>query len=181
MHFVVRTSLSTRSGLLSTSTLTDVPTDAGIRCCTRTVDPVLERIATRKARPSDPSVCCKICLEGYDAILSEDDTNPLVTPCACRGSAAHIHLECLKDWHASAGYPTHLRCPTCKQHYFGFVAVELAKMNLQHIEETICSSSSTNARAEHQLKRATAMTRLAQVCRTPSSPEMQYAPSLPAP
>eukprot|EP00240_Pyramimonas_obovata_P001304 CAMPEP_0118929642 /NCGR_PEP_ID=MMETSP1169-20130426/6582_1 /TAXON_ID=36882 /ORGANISM="Pyramimonas obovata, Strain CCMP722" /LENGTH=468 /DNA_ID=CAMNT_0006871875 /DNA_START=13 /DNA_END=1420 /DNA_ORIENTATION=- len=120
---------------------------------------------SRKTKTADPNVCCKICLEGYDEITADDDAsekNPLVTPCACRGSAAHIHLSCLKDWHASAGYPTHLRCPTCKQHYFGFVAVELAKMNLEHIEAAIvCASSSS--RADHQLRRATAMTRLAQV------------------
>ena len=42
---------------------------------------------------------------------------------------------CLKEWHVSMGYPSDLRCPTCKQLYFGPVALALARMNVERIEQ----------------------------------------------
>ena len=56
---------------------------------------------------------CKICLEEHDEADSPE--GPMVSPCACRGSAALIHTECLKQWHASRGHPEQLQCPTCLQ------------------------------------------------------------------
>eukprot|EP00976_Prorocentrum_cordatum_P036283 738309-Prorocentrum_minimum.AAC.12 len=54
-----------------------------------------------------------------ECLVSGVQEGVLVSPCACRGSNALIHTECLKAWHTSLGNPTDLRCPTCKQHYYG--------------------------------------------------------------
>ena len=35
---------------------------------------------------------CRICYEG------ETDENPLLTPCRCAGSVAHVHADCLRAW-----------------------------------------------------------------------------------
>jgi hypothetical protein len=72
---------------------------------------------------------CRICFEGAE----EED---LVRPCACRGSAAFIHIGCLKEWHRStvkqslvtqSGRVTTPRCKTCKQPYVGHVAVPVSQ------------------------------------------------------
>lgn len=36
---------------------------------------------------------CRICLED-----SEEDENPLISPCKCDGSMKFIHLKCLREW-----------------------------------------------------------------------------------
>ena len=37
---------------------------------------------------------CRICL-GNDI---KDLSNPIISPCKCKGSMGNIHLNCLKDW-----------------------------------------------------------------------------------
>jgi E3 ubiquitin-protein ligase DOA10 len=51
----------------------------------------------------------------------------LVSPCACRGSAAFVHVGCLKQWHAALSAAV-IHCPTCEQPYVGDVAVVLARL-----------------------------------------------------
>lgn len=38
---------------------------------------------------------CRFCLESDG---EEDDTNPLVDPCDCKGSARYVHWNCLRRW-----------------------------------------------------------------------------------
>jgi hypothetical protein len=54
----------------------------------------------------------------------------------------------LKGWHASRGYPAELSCPSCEQQYYGDVAIELARLNVDAIErKTTGGSQSTRQRA----------------------------------
>mmetsp|Transcript_28226 Transcript_28226/g.53745 ORF Transcript_28226/g.53745 Transcript_28226/m.53745 type:complete len:755 (+) Transcript_28226:320-2584(+) len=76
----------------------------------------------------DGERACKICYEDEE----DEESGRLVTPCSCRGSARHVHLSCLKRWHAHEGYPAELQCKTCGAEYAGTVAVELARMNLEN-------------------------------------------------
>ena len=70
------------------------------------------------------------------------------------GSAAYIHTGCLKQWHIKMANPTQTpECPTCKQMYFGEVAVELAQLNLLKVQ--------TNIRSYGELALAAAMNTLA--------------------
>ena len=55
---------------------------------------------------------CRVCYEGADEGI-------LCQPCACRGTAAHIHINCLHQWRLAAtarGHPSD-RCPACKTEY----------------------------------------------------------------
>ncbi len=54
---------------------------------------------------------CRFC---YESQLM--DTNPLFTPCACRGSVAYVHIQCLLKWRAMTVNPDFVRaCEVCKQ------------------------------------------------------------------
>jgi len=76
---------------------------------------------------------CRICFE--EESPNENLKEVLVSPCACRGSSAQVHLCCLQQWHLTGTRPAPLRCPTCKQAYFGSVAVVLARLNLNRAEK----------------------------------------------
>jgi len=56
----------------------------------------------------------------------------LVSPCACRGSAAHVHVGCLRAWHAQQT-AQQARCPTCEHLYHGDVGLVLARLRLQKV------------------------------------------------
>lgn len=62
----------------------------------------------------------------------------LVSPCACRGSVAYVHVGCLKKWHLNLGNPTSLACPMCEQQYLGDMAEELARLNLERVQRQVC-------------------------------------------
>ena len=56
---------------------------------------------------------CRFCYE-----LQQVATNPLCTPCACRGSMAYIHIQCLLKWRATTQNPDFVRaCELCKQQF----------------------------------------------------------------
>ena len=57
----------------------------------------------------------------------------LVSPCACRGSAAHVHVGCLRAWHAQQTTAQQARCPTCEHLYHGDVGLVLARLRLQKV------------------------------------------------
>lgn len=48
---------------------------------------------------------CRICLE---------DNGEFVSPCACKGSVAHVHLDCLRGWYKQTGKD---HCEICKGKY----------------------------------------------------------------
>ncbi|CAJ0930900.1 unnamed protein product, partial [Mesorhabditis belari] len=48
-----------------------------------------------------PSSFCRICLS---------DDAPLITPCKCRGTIAHVHNDCLLEWVQVSGST---RCELC--------------------------------------------------------------------
>mmetsp|Transcript_3966 Transcript_3966/g.6050 ORF Transcript_3966/g.6050 Transcript_3966/m.6050 type:complete len:633 (-) Transcript_3966:167-2065(-) len=40
---------------------------------------------------------CYMCFEGEE----DEESNPLVAPCDCKGSTKYVHVECLQAWHSS--------------------------------------------------------------------------------
>uniref|UniRef100_A0A7S1F3P7 RING-CH-type domain-containing protein n=1 Tax=Noctiluca scintillans TaxID=2966 RepID=A0A7S1F3P7_NOCSC len=64
---------------------------------------------------------CRICFDSAD----ENGSGGLVSPCACRGSAACVHLDCLREWCGRKG--DFLKCDLCHQRYVGPAALELAR------------------------------------------------------
>ncbi|KAK9864243.1 hypothetical protein WJX84_008802 [Apatococcus fuscideae] len=60
---------------------------------------------------------CRICWDG------PSDTDRLVSPCACRGSAAHIHTSCLQSWQRinfrSLQYRKGRICDLCQTRFSG--------------------------------------------------------------
>ncbi len=58
------------------------------------------------------SACCRFCLE-------EGSTreNPLLQPCACRGTGGFVHWRCLRQWALTDLTQSHDICPVCKTHY----------------------------------------------------------------
>jgi len=70
----------------------------------------------------DDVVECRVCGEG--AFPEEPgvstNANPLLAPCACRGSVAHIHLACLRRWVTTSsqqpslgGFEHAVKCNAC--------------------------------------------------------------------
>ncbi|KAK3267670.1 hypothetical protein CYMTET_23789 [Cymbomonas tetramitiformis] len=86
------------------------------------------RPASRETTPHE--FLCRICYGGDEEVAEKGE---LVCPCACRGSNKYIHITCLKQWHLTSGSRMELQCPTCKQRYFGVVAVQLARMTVEKV------------------------------------------------
>jgi len=95
--------------------------------------------------PSEaPSKVCRICLmEGEERA----DADPLVAPCACKGSIEHVHVGCLQRWlrskvSASAGVGNSFRyftpqcelCKTCLPGHVGDVSSRRPLMELPRTE-----------------------------------------------
>lgn len=85
------------------------------------------RVAPCIVSPGQPEelagTTCRICLDGPNG----DD--PLISPCACKGSVEHVHLSCLREWiRVRCGLPSSdelctgfqyrpLDCDLCKKPY----------------------------------------------------------------
>jgi len=48
----------------------------------------------KNGKNSNAGILCKICL--YDKSDEEDD--PLISPCKCTGSVKYVHLKCMQNW-----------------------------------------------------------------------------------
>lgn len=56
---------------------------------------------------------CKICFEHTNL-----PSNPLISPCACKGSQKYIHRQCLNTWRVyNTGAGAFYQCQTCKVDY----------------------------------------------------------------
>ena len=53
-----------------------------------------------------PCMSCRLCLDCGEG-------KELLTPCACRGSAGHVHAECLLEWCDHVG--EYKKCDVCHQ------------------------------------------------------------------
>lgn len=80
-------------------------------------------------------------LEGNDVCrycLGDDQDEPLVVPCACRGSARHVHISCLVA-HAraqhSVGVDISTNCPTCLTPFLGSAGLQLLDLELEHVRD----------------------------------------------
>jgi E3 ubiquitin-protein ligase DOA10 len=65
---------------------------------------------------------CRICL------CEEEEGNPLISPCDCKGGVKYIHVECIKEWLESKKHKKEtayvnsyiwrgLECELCKSPY----------------------------------------------------------------
>jgi len=96
-----------------------------------------------KAGPRMSAKACRICLE------SSAEFGRLVSPCACRGSSAWVHEECLSKWcERKDDYYT---CDLCHQAFTGPTAVFLGRAALERVQSL----------AETDPKRRLALHRLA--------------------
>ena len=68
---------------------------------------------------SDDAPSCRLCFE---------EDGELISPCACRNTAAFVHLECVRRWAAASDEHVEewRRCPTCHVAYHGDAALALA-------------------------------------------------------
>ena len=48
----------------------------------------------KESQYSSSDMACKICL--YDE--SDEDNDPLISPCKCIGSVKYVHLKCMQNW-----------------------------------------------------------------------------------
>ncbi len=91
--------------------------------------------------PTEQGAACRICLS---------DEGPLITPCACRGDSAHVHVACLARW-ARAKEPrvdAWRRCGVCLTTYSGEGAVALAE---EFLERSLRKESHYIPAARHAL------------------------------
>jgi hypothetical protein len=114
-------------------------------------------LATHKLLSVDASklhvLTCRICWGSK----VDQTTGPLLLPCACRGSSAHAHLGCLKQWamcESNANSTTgggslaaFEGCPVCKQEYDGDAAIELLRENLRCEEQRAVGTRYLNVTA----------------------------------
>ena len=104
----------------------------------------LDAAPPKKGSPQAPTVqgaACRICLS---------DEGPLITPCACRGDSAHVHVACLARW-ARAKEPrvdAWRRCGVCLTTYSGEGAVALAE---EFLERSLSRNSRYVPAARHAL------------------------------
>lgn len=56
---------------------------------------------------------CRFCL-----MDEATDPEPLISPCKCKGTVAHVHLKCIKLWREHSDYPerSHI-CQLCTEPY----------------------------------------------------------------
>jgi len=96
----------------------------------------LERSTHKSMTSSMAETSCKICL--YDK--SEEDNDPLISPCNCTGSVKYVHLKCMQNWVKSklnmqentnivTIFWRNLQCELCKTKL---------PINLNHNGENLC-------------------------------------------
>jgi hypothetical protein len=60
---------------------------------------------------------CRFCLMPYEQV-----NNPLLSPCACKGSAQYVHKLCLRKWRHTTENPDFIhRCQICLENYKTYV------------------------------------------------------------
>jgi tetratricopeptide (TPR) repeat protein len=91
--------------------------------------------------PTAQGATCRICLS---------DEGELITPCACRGDSAHVHVACLARWARSVEprVDAWRRCGVCLTTYSGAGAVALAE---EFLERSLRKESHYIPAARHAL------------------------------
>ena len=69
---------------------------------------------------------CRICFEN-------GDHGELISPCACRGTSAFIHIECMKQQFRHQENWILFSCPTCRKPYCGRQALDMGTQRLEEI------------------------------------------------
>lgn len=88
---------------------------------------------------------CRICW---------DSDGELLSPCACRGSLAHIHADCALEAFCRRAVWLDVRCQVCKRPYHGHLAASLAEIALQNVERHYGPFSLKTSRALRHLASA---------------------------
>lgn len=93
---------------------------------------------------------CRVCLGSQ-----EDADEELLSPCACRGTMARVHLSCLLQSHAASGdWYSLTYCPTCALSYDPRVAVALGRYGVDYCGGEFGPDSLEYASAEAALGNA---------------------------
>jgi len=80
--------------------VSDADSQASSECLSRSV----HGPTTENAMPAQ----CYMCFDG-----EEEDDNPLVAPCDCKGDTRYVHLKCIQKWHVSSN--GNQVCVVCNQ------------------------------------------------------------------
>lgn len=97
-----------------------------------TADNDLPRNSSLRRGRSEPLPAAHSTAQQINMMNEQREDARLVSPCACRGSSAYVHVGCLKAWHGQQ--TSHVnQCPTCEQSYHGHVALLLARLSLQKV------------------------------------------------
>jgi len=71
------------------------------------------------------SAFCRICLD-------DGSHESLISPCAgCRGTSAHVHPSCMRQYYQTTKHWSDLTCPTCKYPYEGKAAISMGEFGLE--------------------------------------------------
>jgi tetratricopeptide (TPR) repeat protein len=80
---------------------------------------------------------CRICLGSQDdeeSDAEECEWEPLIAPCACRGTTRFAHRSCILQAFRARGQWLDLACPTCQKLYVGRLGVEVAQCAMDAME-----------------------------------------------
>lgn len=120
---------------------------------------ILDCLADTNVEDMD-SKTCRICL-----LEGPGDDDPLVTPCMCKGSIEHVHLNCLRHWVSTrlslpdsqlgSYYYRSLACELCKATYPAYFVHESKRLPLIELPQTkppyvVLESMGRNTRARNE-------------------------------
>lgn len=88
----------------------------------------------------------------------EPEDSQLLSPCACRGSMAFVHMGCLKRWHElKHDGPGSAKCNMCSQPYHGRAAVVLCTLAINHLYSKNAQRTSQGLRQMMLLRKSLAV------------------------
>src|SRR5690348_3146302 len=70
---------------------------------------------------------CRIC-------YSNENTKSMLSPCNCKGSIGHVHLECLERWIVHTNGINTMKCEICLANYKGIKFVEAIPSFWQYVK-----------------------------------------------
>ena len=83
-----------------------------------------EKGKSGRTNGTDGEVLCRICLSS-----DEEEDDPLISPCKCKGSMSSLHFSCLKTWlHGKVHYKETERV---NSYNWKFLECELCKTRLK--------------------------------------------------
>ena len=81
---------------------------------------------------------CRICLDSEE----EEENNPLLCVCGCKGSTKYVHKECIEKWinMHSKNHENHNKCQICTQDFNMNLIIVKNKKNIYRYRILVCYS-----------------------------------------